>query len=79
MIAAGVEIDAIEAAVGRRDLILAADRLLEQLLLDEDRLAREEGLGAEPLLIAEEGVQEGDREGRAGAEAGLGRADRRCR
>src|SRR6202035_1844754 len=45
-----VKIDAVEAAIGRPDLILTADVFLEHLLLDADRFAAKVSLGDHPAV-----------------------------
>ena len=48
--AAALELDPVEAAERRRDLVLRADVLLDQVLLDVDRVLGELVLGDQPPL-----------------------------
>src|SRR5580700_10123762 len=68
-----VKVDAVEAAIGRPDLVLAADVFLEHFLLDADRFAAEVALTDHPGIERVERVQEPDRERAARAQSGAGR------
>jgi hypothetical protein len=52
-----VKVDAVEAAIGRPDLVLEADVFLEHLLLDVGRLSAEVALGDHPAVERTEDVQ----------------------
>ena len=58
-LAAALELDPVEAAEGRRDLVLRADVFLDQVLLDVDRVARQVVLGDVAALHGRERVHAG--------------------
>ena len=65
-----MKVDAVEAAIGRPDLVLGADVLLEHVLLDADRLAGEVALADHPAVERVKRVQQPDGERTARAQSG---------
>ena len=65
-----MKVDAVEAAIGRPELVLAANIFSEYLLLDVDRLAAEVALADHPAIERMERIQQPDRERAARAQTG---------
>ena len=63
-VATSVELDVIEAAVGRRDLILVTALLLEHVPFEADRLDREVLPGKKATVETRQSTNEPDPEGR---------------
>src|SRR5205085_975417 len=66
------EVDPVEAAIGSPHLVLAADALANNLLLDTDRLVAELGLAHHAAAERVKGVEQADRKGGARSEARAG-------
>ena len=71
-LAAGQEADVVQSAVGRGHLVLRADGLVEQFLLDVDALGGQLVLADHPPFQGVQGVQQPDGKGRTGPHAAAG-------
>ena len=65
-----MEVDAVEAAIGRPQLVLRADIFLQHILLDTDRFARKIALRDHFAVERMQRVQQPDGERAAGAQSG---------
>ena len=72
-LAAGQEADVVQPAVGRGHLVLRADGLVEQFLLDMDALGGQLVLADHPSFERMQGVQQPHGKGRTGPHAAAGR------
>ncbi len=72
-LAAGLEADVVQSAEGRGHLVLRADGLAEQFLLDVDAFGGQLALADHPPFECVQGVQQPHGEGRTGPHAAAGR------